>query len=214
LAKDLSQLEKSGYSEDEPSSERIQELESAIKRFKDILEEKIQAAGGLATAYKLLGIEYQRMGMHKLALEALENAIEIEPANEILLYMAGTNASAWAASAPSEELAAPLYNKSRRYFEQALSINPFYYEALFSAAVLLSFQYDENEAALELADRAIEARRDYTRAYFLKARILSSLGRLQEAADLYGQISQMKITTEQKKEALQNQRTILDRLYE
>lgn len=215
LARDLNQLESPpSYAREKNSEDRIRELEGIIQGFMGILEERIQAAGGLATAYKLLGMEYQRLGMHKLALENLEKAIEVESANEILLYMAGTNAAAWADSAPSPEQAQPYYVKSDRYFTRAIEINPYYGEALFSAAVLKHFQLEEHEEALGLINRTIEIQPGNHRAFFVKARILASLGRLEEAADLYGEIAAMDIPNPQKDEARKNQRAILDGIYE
>jgi len=206
----LSRFETGEYEDQEVSSERIEELRQDIARYTRVVEEKISAAGSIASAYKLLGTEYQRMGMHKLALAAFQGAIEVEPANPGLLYEAAVAAGNWAASAPTAEVGREYYDRSRSYYERILGIDPFHLPSLYGLSVLLSFQYDQNEEAEELIDRYLRARSADTRALFVKARLLAARGETGAAAGVYGDIVGLSQDLREKNQALLNQRALLD----
>src|SRR6056297_1323713 len=75
-----------------PSRERIDELQEVVDRYGEIVGEKIDAAYQQADALKLLAQEYIRQQLYGPAMEALEEAILIDPRNHILHYLTGVTA--------------------------------------------------------------------------------------------------------------------------
>lgn len=205
----LSEFDAGGYEGQQASADRIEELRADVATYSAVVDEKITAAGNLSSAYKLLGSEYQKHGMFLLALEAFQSALEIEPANTLLLYEAAVASGQWAASAPDSDTSDEYYELARRYYERAVGIDPFHQVSLYGLAVLLSFQFEEHAESESLIDRYLALRPDDTRAMFLKARLLALRGRTAEAAGLYGDIANRTTDEREKVPAIENQRELL-----
>lgn len=206
----LSRFEPSGYEGQPVDTERIDELKADIRKYGPIVEEKISAAGNLGSAYALLGAEYQRLGMFRLALAAYQAALEVRPASTQLLYDAGVSAGQWAATAPDEAEKSTHYDLARTYYDRVLGLDPFHKSSLYGLAILQSFQYDDQESAEDLVDRLIALGNPDTRTLFLKARILVLDGRYSEAAGLYGDIANRSTDQRERALAIQNQQELLN----
>lgn len=205
----LKRFETSASDTVELSSERIEELKDVIRTHGPEVEKKIMAAGKLSGAYTLLGAEYQRMGMHRLALEAYQAAIEISPANPRLLLDAAISAGQWAASAADPEVQQSHYELARFYYERLLTLEPFNKDGLYGLAVLLSFQFGEQDAAFSLLERLEAMSAMDSRALFLKARILVLQDRVSEAIAIYGDIASQASDPRERNQAALNQRELL-----
>jgi tetratricopeptide (TPR) repeat protein len=189
--------------------QRIEELKSQINEYRDIVEEKVQAAGELGVYYKMLGRAYMDRKMYGLALESFEEAIRIETDNPVAFYFAGAAAGHMAKAAGTEEEALAAYEKAERYYRRAVELDPDYYDALYGLAVLYAFELDRPEEALSLLERANEAKPARARAYMLKGRVLLELGRPEEAAAAYGIAAERAASKELRDAAIENRRRVL-----
>lgn len=205
----LSRFENSGYEDQKLSSDRIEELKADILQYSSVVEQKVQAAGNLASALKLLGAEYSRLGMYRLAAQAYESALEILPTNPEILYQLGIVASQWAASAPDSSEKTGWTLRARQVLERGAELAPFDTRILYSLAVLLHFQFEENDKAYQLVERLERAGSRDSRTLFLKARLLAARGQIDQAASVYGEIVRISSDAREKEQALQNQRALL-----
>jgi len=205
----LTRFEPLDYEGQEVSSRRIEELRRDVERYSRIVEQRIQAAGNIVSAYTLLGAEYQRMGMHRLALAAFQGAIEVNPTNPQLLYQAGIAAGTWAASAPELGQAQEYFLLAQMYYQRVLDMDPFHRQTLYALAVLLHFHFESHGQAEALIDRFIGLNPQDTRGLFLKARLLALRGENAAAAGVYGDIVRISSDPRERNQALLNQREVL-----
>jgi tetratricopeptide (TPR) repeat protein len=176
---------------EEPSGNvDIAELQAVIDEYGDIVQEKISAGVRQAQYLKLLAHEYIRQEMYGLALEALEEAIAIEPQNQVLHQLAGVSAAyvakAQGRAADREEY----YAISERHYLRAVELAPNYEEAHYGLAVLYLLELNEPLKALPYIDHVLELSSNDTSALFLRANAEVSLGNYDAAIDAYDTIIQ------------------------
>jgi tetratricopeptide (TPR) repeat protein len=205
----LTRFESLDYEGQEVSSSRIEELRRDVQRYSRMVEQRIQAAGNIVSAYTLLGAEYQRMGMHRLALAAFQGALEVNPTNPQLLYQAGVAAGTWAATAPDLAQAQEYFLLAQRYYLRVLELDPFHRQTLYAMAVLLHFHFEDHSQAEALIDRFLAISSQDTRGLFLKARLLAQRGENVASAAIYGDIARITSDPRERNQALLNQREVL-----
>ncbi|MFP4066289.1 MAG: tetratricopeptide repeat protein [Spirochaetaceae bacterium] len=194
---------------EEVSEERIEELKRQIAANREIVEEKVEAAGELGVYYRMLGRAYMNRELYGPALDAFEEALEIETANPRAFYQAAVAAGYLGNAAGTEEEAVPYFEKAERYYGRAVELDPEYADALYGLAVLYVFEMDRPEEALSLLDRAMDAGISRARALMVKGRALLELGRRQEAAEVYGQAAERTTDDALRRRAEENRRQIL-----
>jgi tetratricopeptide (TPR) repeat protein len=189
--------------------ERISELKQQIEQYRDVVEEKVQAAGQLGVYYKMLARAYMDRQMYGLALDTIDEAVRIETDNPVLFYMAGVAAGHMGKAAGTEAEAVEYFEMAERYYNRAIELNPEYLDALYGLAVLYAFELDRPDDALELLERANEVEPNRARPYMLKGRVLVELGQPEEAAEAYGRAAETAASKEVRDAALENRRRIL-----
>jgi len=205
----LTSFEPLMFEDQQVSSRRIEELRQDVHRYSRIVEQRIHAAGNIVSAYTLLGAEYQRMGMHRLALAAFQGALEVNPSNPHLLYQAGVAAGIWAATAPDLVQAQEYFDLARRYYERVLDQEPFHRQTLYALGILLHFQFEEHQQAEDMVDRFLALSPEDSRGLFLKGRLLAQLGDIAGAAGVYGDILRITTDPRERNQALLNQQEVL-----
>ena len=205
----LTRFESLDYEGQEVSSRRIEELRRDVQRYSRIVEQRIQAAGNIVSAYTLLGAEYQRMGMHRLALAAFQGALEVNPTNTQLLYQAGVAAGIWANTVPDLVQAQEYFLLAQRYYERVLEFDPFHRQTLYALAILLHFHFEDHSQAEALIDRFLAISPQDTRGLFLKARLLAQRGENIASAAIFGDIARITSDPRERNQALLNQREVL-----
>jgi tetratricopeptide (TPR) repeat protein len=195
--------------EDQVSEERIAELKEQIERNREIVEEKVQAAGELGVYYKMLASAYVNRRMFGPALDALEQAIRIETDNPVVFYRAGAAAGHLGNAAGSGAEAMRYFETAERYYRRAIELDPEYVDALYGLAVLYTFELERPEDALPLLERATTVEPNRARPFMLKGRVLLELERPEAAAEAYGRAAETAASSDVRDAALQNRRRIL-----
>jgi tetratricopeptide (TPR) repeat protein len=210
----LTELERieqgSGYTDQGPSEERIQELKSEIEKYRGIVEEKVEASGKLGVYHKMLAVAYMDQKMYGLALDHLERAIEIQPENPILFYYAGVSSARLAKSRVEEGERNELLTDAEEYYLRSIELDPRYSEANYGLAVLYLFELDRPVAAREPLQRVIEDEPRNDRAHMLLARSYAATGEVQRAAELYDEAAELTKTPEVREQALRNRQELLE----
>lgn len=200
----LLKLDDSQYSGQEASEERIEELKETIKKYKGIVEEKLEAAAQLGVYYKMLATAYMDNEMYGLALEQLQFAMDVYPANPILYYYAGVCSANLVKAKMDSGDREDLYREAERLQEAALSLDSRYVDALYALSVLYIFEFEEGEMAIPYLVRIMEKEQYNFDAMFLLARVYLTLGKSQAALDLYDRIIENTADPAKKEQALKN----------
>ncbi len=183
----LQAMEPAGYAGESPR-DSTRELEREIARYRGIVEQKVAAQGKLGTYYRMLAVRCMDRRMFGPAYQALQEAIDLTPANPILFSMAGVSAA----------------QMSRGYGD-----------ALYGLAILLVFERADADPAgrtetlqeaCGLVGRLLEGEKLNVEALFLKGQIEYRLGSLEEAIEAYDRITRLSRSEAKRAEELYGRR--------
>ncbi len=205
----LIKLSPARYQSERPSEEKIAEWEREISKYKLIIEKKVDAAAKSANYYKLLAEEYSSLAMYGLALDNYRQAIELESANQVLFYSAALVAAQYGKSKESETETRALFQMSRRYYERALEIAPGYRDPYLGLTVLLMFELDDQKAARDLLNKALQLFPGDSRLLFLLARVAVEDERIDDAIEIYDRISRIARNPDEVKSATLNREALV-----
>lgn len=165
--------------------DRLTELQQQVTEHRALLQEAVQAAASLASYNKLLAIEYINHRMYGLALESLEEAIFIEPENEILFYLAGLSSANLAQATLAHAEQQQLLNDAEQFYLRSIELYPDYADARYALSVLYIFELEAPRAALPQLGHLIEIERANARGYILLGRAHFSMGEFATALQYY-----------------------------
>ncbi len=199
------------YQGQEVSRERIQELEADIEEYQDDVEEVVRKLSEVAVFRKLLAEEFLEQEMYGPALENLQAAMELQPANAVLFHLAGITSAQTAQAFVEDPARREEYlRQAESYYLRALELDGEYRECLYAISVLYVYELEEPASAEQYIEALLRIDPENTRARFVRARMLVELGRLEDAADLYGQIAEDANSRDQRRRALENRRQLLE----
>ena len=208
----LEETEATRYEGEEPPRERVRELQSRINEYEGEVEEVVQKLSQVAVFRKLLAEEFLDQEMYGPALEHLRAAMELQPANSVLFYLAGASSAQTAKAFVEDQTRREEYlRQAEDYYLRALELNAGYRECLYAISVLYVFELEKPREAQPYLDRLLDIDPGNTQAQFLKARMLVELGSIEDAADLYGEIAEEAPTREQRSRAMMNRNQLLER---
>lgn len=201
-------LEPPSVQEEGPSRERIEELEAAIERFRDIVDARVEASRNMAVYYKMLASEYIKRQMFGLALDALDEAIAIQPENPSLFYTAGVSAARFAKSQVETTAALELFNRAETYYRRCIELDPRHGDAYYGLAVLYEFELNRSAEAGEILEELISFEPNNYLALGLLARVYVGGGRVSDAIDIYEDIIANSKDPELRRQAAENRRRL------
>ena len=208
----LERTEATRYEGQEVPRERVRELQQDIEEYEEDVEEVVRKLSQVAVFRKLLAEEFIDQEMYGPALENLQAAMELQPANAVLFYLAGaSSAQTGKAFVENQQRREEHLRLAEEYYLRALELESGYRECLYAISVLYVFELEEPGAAQQYLDRLLEIDPGNTQAQFLKARMFVELGRIEDAADLYGEIAEKARTLEQRDRARANRNQLLER---
>ena len=141
------------------------QLDTAEVLYREILQSNPRHSGAL----QLLGVIAGQRGQPQQAIELIDQALAIEPAN----------AAAWS-NRGNALLELKRYPDALKSYDRALAINPRHAEALHNRGLTLH-TLDRTEEALASYDRALKIKPDYPQALNHRGIALCKLGRQSEA---------------------------------
>lgn len=207
---DLLYMEQPAYEGQEVSEERINELKRSIERFRERVNEKVEAAGQLGEYYKMLASAYIDRKMYGLALETLQEAVRIEPENPRLFYLAGVAAGRTAkALVGSPEEQEQMFREAEAFYQRAVDLSPNYIDALYGLSVLYVFELDQAVDAVPLLEKIVERQKQDARALSLLARAYAATGRRTLAAETYGRAAEAANDPALREQARSNQQQLM-----
>ena len=207
----LAETDGGGYDGVAPSSERIEELRGEIERYEEAVQETTLRLGRIASYRKLLAKELMEAEMYGPALESLQVAMELQTENAVLYYLAGVAAARSARSGILSGEEEDRFLLAERMYREALNIRPDYREALYGLAVLLAFELDQPEEALEFAERLAQIETGDPAVKFLYANTLVRNGRTEDARAVYADLARSAPAEEQRRRAMENREALEER---
>ena len=192
---------------EEPAT--IDELQAVIDEYAQVVNEKIQAGIRQAQYLKYLAHEYTRNEMYGLALEALEEALLLEPQNQVLHQLAGASAAYVAKAQGRSVLRNEYFTTAERHYMRAIELSPDYTEAHYALSVLYQYELGEPENALPHVERVLELSPNNVPALFVQANAQISLGDIDAAIEAYDAIIRYGDDREDRERAARNRRLIL-----
>ena len=205
-------LESTEYGE--ISSERETELKGDIKANKEILEEKIEAARGLGSSYKMLGKLYLENEMYLLALEQFRAAFKIYPENPILYYYAGLCSARYGKASVEDAEKFEYISSAEKYYKKAVEMDEKYSKAVIALSVLYLYELDKPEDAAVILNNLIQYESRNFEAMFLLANAYIQAGRIDEAVSVYETIEKNADSKTYKKQAEKNRKELEENVYD
>ncbi|MEX2443541.1 MAG: tetratricopeptide repeat protein [Alkalispirochaeta sp.] len=184
--------------------DRIEELRNDIKEYQDAVQEMTRRYGRIASFQKMLARELLQAQMYGPALDALESAMELQTENAVLYYLAGVAAGRAARADVISGESQGRLELSERMYREALDLRPDYREALYGLAVLLAFEMDQADEALEFARRLARLETGDPSVRFLLGNILVRVGNEDEARGVYAELAQSARSSELRQRAAEN----------
>ena len=192
-----------------PGPERIAELQETIAQYEQVVNQKVEAAIRQASYLKLLAQAYMRQELYGPALDALEEALVIEPRNTVLHQLAGVCAGYVAKAQARPERRAELFELAAQYYKQSLEIDPDYVDGLYALATLYHFELGRHLEAVSLLERLLDLSPSHVQALFVLARAHASLGNVDDAVAAYDRIIEVAADRNTKEQARRNRRLLL-----
>ncbi|MDA3950865.1 MAG: hypothetical protein PF508_16785 [Spirochaeta sp.] len=200
----LTQTESGAYEGIPVDDERVEELRRDITRYEEEISETVQNYRRVASFQKSLAQELIRGEMYGPALEALERAMDLQSENAVLYYFAGVAAARSARGHILDGEETDYLSRAERLFGEALALRPDYKDALFAMAVLLAFDLQRPEEALEYSRRLSQLETGDPGVRFLHANVLVRNGMVDEAIAVYDDLAQTAPGTDQRARAREN----------
>jgi tetratricopeptide (TPR) repeat protein len=185
-------------------SERIAELRADIRRYSKEVEETVSTMNRVASFQKMLANELMQQQMYEPALDALQQAMELQTSNAILYYLGGVAAGHSARAHVIDSRREEYLEKSAQLYREAVRIDPRYREALYGLAVVLAFELDRPDEALEYARRVAALDTQDPSVRFLLANVLVRTQRLSEATEIYEELARSAPSADQRRRAADN----------
>ena len=192
-----------------PSSGRIKELEAVVEQHGETVSRKVEAGLKQADALKLLGQEYLRHGLYGPALDALEDAIRIQPQNHVLHYLAGVSAGHIGKAQARRELGAAYLERAERSYLRAVELAPDYIDGLYALAVLYVFELGRPFEAMPHLRRVLDRSAGHVPSLFVLARAHLALGNVDDAIAAYDRIIASGVDVETRRNAERNRRLLV-----
>ncbi len=189
---------------DRVPSERIEELRKEIRRYETEVEEAVHAYAMSGSYHKMLAHELLKEEMYGPALESLQRAMELQPANPVVYYFAGVAAARSARAHMLDGREDEYLKTAERLFDEALRLRPDYQDALFAMAVLLAFDLDRPEDALTYSRRLTSIETGDPSVRFLHGNVLVRNGLVSEAIEVYDDLARTAPSAEQRARAREN----------
>ena len=199
--------------------ETIEGLRAAIGAYEAKVEEAVGAAAQAGIYWKILAVRYMDKKMYGEALEALESAIGYFPEDATLHYLTGVSAASVAKSAHDfagvgrNRTRDRLYALAEESHKRAITLEPKYARPLYALGVLLVFELDRAEEAIPYLEKYLSLQSKDSDGMFVLARAYYTVGRRDDAVELYDRILSVTKDEKKKAEAAENKRTVLDEDY-
>lgn len=194
----------------------VKELRKAIDVYGKKIEQHKADAAGIGIYWKLLGSKIldENKPMYGEALDALKIAVKYYPEDESIHYLIGMAAGNMAkAEYFSPEDKAEYYRIAEEAYLRAIDLYDSYSRALYGLGVLYVFELNRPEDAIPCLERFLELDKFDTKGMFALAAAKYMTEDYAGSVDVYDRIISLSKNKEEKKNAEQLKRQVMDEWY-
>ncbi len=211
---ELKGMETKEYRGEELSSERIEELRAGIRRYRKVVEKKVDAGAQIGIFHKMIAVQYMRAAMYRQAYDSLKEALTIHPENPILFYLSGLCAARYAQTQADNSERDFWLDQAEFHYNRAITLDPLYVGALYGLSVLYIYERGRIREAESLLERILAKESKNVDAMFLLANVYYQMRRFEATLQIYDDIIRLTRVDAKKKEALENKRRVESELYD
>ncbi|GHV89542.1 hypothetical protein AGMMS50268_00450 [Spirochaetia bacterium] len=201
--------------------ETIEGLRAAIAAYEDAIERHVKDAAQVGTYWKILAIRLTDRGMHKDALDALEEALLYNAEDPTVFYLTGVSAIMVAKASPDPRPGPGQQQSDRdRYFtmaEQAfkrsIELDSAYAKPRYDLGLLYMMELDRTAEAVPHLERYMTLMPRSVDGMFALARSYYITEEYEKAIELYDRILVTTRDANQKTEAENNRDFIRGNMY-
>jgi len=195
----------------------IEGLRTAIAAYEKQIEAHVRDAAQTGVYYKILAVRLQDRGLHNDALQAIQKALYYNPADPVLVYMAGLSQAILAKSYTNFTKADNaerdrLYALAESNYLTAIKLDDRYQKPRYGLGVLYVFELDRPQDAIVHLERCLEINTNDVDTMFVLARAYFMTGDYQKALDLYNRIINVTRDDSKRTEARNNRQTVMEYL--
>jgi len=194
----------------------VKELRKAIDVYGKKIEQHVSDISGIGIYWKLLGSKLmdETKPMYGEALDALKEAARYHPEDESIHYLIGMAAGNMAkAEYVSPEDKAEYFRISEAAYLRAIDLYDSYGRALYGLGVLYVFELKRPEEAIPCLNRFLELEKFDIKGMFALAAAKYMVQDYAGSTDLYDRIVSLSKNKEEKKNAEQLKRQVMDEWY-
>lgn len=189
--------------------EREEELRGSIDEFKDIIEEKVEAAINLGIYHKMLGKLYLDNKIYILAREEFKKALVYDPENAVLYYYMALVHARDSLSIMDEAGEYEEILNAEKYYLRAIELNENFSRALYGLSILYVFKLDQPDKAVDHLEKFLETQKSDYDAMFLLANAYIRIGLPDRAVDIYSTIIKESNNSVYKNQAQENRNMLM-----
>ncbi len=194
-----------------------EELEEAISKYRNRVEDIISAESKTANWYKILGIRYLDMQMYGKALENFQAAVEYYPTNQNLYYYIGLCSGYMAKASLDSSSANPVRERyldlAESAYLRAIELEPRFARALYGLSVIYVFEKNEPEKALPHIELFTQIETADMDGKMILGRVYYSIGEFEKAVEVYDGIIQQTRDAARRAAAESNKAFTLEAMY-
>jgi tetratricopeptide (TPR) repeat protein len=204
--------------------ETIEGLRAAIAAYEDQIELNVKEGAQTGVYWKILATRLADRGMHRDALDALEQALYYNAEDPTLFYLTGLSAAIVAKSSldfpggaasggPGVSGADKYFALAESAYLRAVDLDPSYAKPRYGLGVLYIFELDRPAEAIPHLSRYLEMMSSDVDAMFALARAYYMTENYGDAIELYDRILARTKDQGRKAEAQSNKEYIMGQLY-
>ena len=210
MVKQLAALQSPSGASSRQGNLSIGQIKSEVAKYQGEVNKVFGDTQKLGRFYQMLGLKYFNSEMYGPALTSFKKAIDLAPTNPVIAYMAGICQGQLAKVEVNPDKQKTMFEEAAAYYKNALRIDGKYKDALYALSVVDIFELNKDAEAEPLLKTLLSIDSGNTDAEFLLARVYASGGHPEEAAKVYDSIISGKATPEQKTQAEQNKKKVLE----
>lgn len=189
----------------------IEELEAAIEKYSNDIDEIVAKTEKTGMWYKLLGSRYIEKKMYSKAYDCYIKALDYYPENEILYYYAGTCAVHIANESIADRNKCNEYlDIAERSYLRSLAIDDRYAYSLYGISVLYVYQLNKPQDAIKYLTKLLTIDTKNTDAMFVLSNAYYLTRNYDAAVDTLQKLKKIAKSDKIKQKAQENIQQILE----
>jgi tetratricopeptide (TPR) repeat protein len=198
-----------------PPEEAVVNIKKKIQDIESNEELKLRSIGHLTELYSQLGLKYLDLKLWDLSVEAYSTALKYGKREKGVYYSLGLGYANRGKELQNQED----LKKAEIFYEKALELDPEYYDVGYALSILLFFERQKKEKAIQLMEEMIRKKKAFYTARFALAHFYYDMKDISKAMAITGELCRdlarlpdSEIIIEYRKQCQENENRLLQEL--